>query len=90
LGGALIPTIAFGVPGSVSTAILLGAFLIMGLVPGPDMLVPEPRGRLTLSYSLVWIIVVSNILTVTVCMLVLNPLAKITQIRGSLLTPLIV
>lgn len=89
LGGALIPTIAFGVPGSVSTAILLGAFLIMGLVPGPDMLVPEPKGRLTLSYSLVWIIVVSNILTVSVCLLVLNPLAKITRIRGSLLTPLI-
>jgi putative tricarboxylic transport membrane protein len=89
LGGALIPTIAFGVPGSVSTAILLGAFLIMGLVPGPDMLVPEPRGRLTLSYSLVWIIVVSNILTVSVCLLVLNPLAKITRIRARLLTPLI-
>src|ERR671919_1131334 len=64
LGGALIPTIAFGVPGSVSTAILLGAFLILGLVPGPDMLVPEPKGRLTLTYSLVWIIVLSNILTV--------------------------
>jgi putative tricarboxylic transport membrane protein len=89
LGGALIPTIAFGVPGSVSTAILLGAFLIMGLVPGPDMLVPEPKGRLSLSYSLVWIIVVSNILTVAVSLLVLNPLAKITQLRGSLLTPLI-
>jgi putative tricarboxylic transport membrane protein len=89
LGGALIPTVAFGVPGSISTAILLGAFLIMGLVPGPDMLVPEPRGRLTLTYSLVWIIVVSNVLTVTVCLLFLNTLAKITQVRGGLLTPLI-
>jgi putative tricarboxylic transport membrane protein len=89
LGGALVPTVAFGVPGSVSMAILLGAFLIMGLVPGPDMLLPEPRGRLTLTYSLVWIIVVSNILTVAACLLLLNTLAKITQVRGSLLTPLI-
>jgi putative tricarboxylic transport membrane protein len=89
IGGALIPTVAFGVPGSVSTAILLGAFLILGLVPGPDMLVPEPKGRLTLTYSLVWIIVLSNILTVAVCLLFLNPLAKITQVRGSLLTPFI-
>jgi putative tricarboxylic transport membrane protein len=89
LGGALVPTVAFGVPGSVSMAILLGAFLIMGLVPGPDMLLPEPRGRLTLTYSLVWIIVVSNILTVAVCLLFLNALAKITLIRGALLTPII-
>jgi putative tricarboxylic transport membrane protein len=89
IGGALIPTVAFGVPGSVSTAILLGAFLILGLVPGPDMLIPEPKGRLTLTYSLVWIIVLSNILTVAVCLLFLNPLAKITQVRGSLLTPFI-
>jgi putative tricarboxylic transport membrane protein len=89
LGGALIPTVAFGVPGSVSTAILLGAFLILGLVPGPDMLIPEPRGRLSLTYSLVWIIVMSNILTVAVCLLFLNPLAKLTQVRGSLLTPFI-
>ena len=35
LGGALVPTIAFGVPGSVTMAILLGAFIIQGLVPGP-------------------------------------------------------
>ncbi|HSG95049.1 MAG TPA: tripartite tricarboxylate transporter permease, partial [Afifellaceae bacterium] len=37
-GGALVPTIAFGVPGSASMAILLGAFLIHGLIPGPEML----------------------------------------------------
>src|SRR5438445_294939 len=32
-GGALVPTVAFGVPGSATMAILLGAFLIHGLVP---------------------------------------------------------
>ncbi len=37
-GGALVPTIAFGVPGSASMAILLRAFLIHGLILGPDML----------------------------------------------------
>ena len=37
-GGSLIPTIAFGVPAHASMAILLGAFLIQGIVPGPDML----------------------------------------------------
>jgi putative tricarboxylic transport membrane protein len=89
LGGALIPTIAFGVPGSVSTAILLGAFIIQGLVPGPDMLLPAPRGHLTLTYALVWIIVIANLITVGVCLLFLSPLAKITHVRSSVLTPFI-
>jgi TctA family transporter len=89
LGGAMIPTIAFGVPGSVVMAILLGAFIIQGIVPGPDMLLPEPRGKLSLTFSFVWIIVISNVITVGICLLFLNQLAKITQIRASLLMPVI-
>ena len=34
-GGALIPMMVLGVPGDVLTAILLGALMIQGLVPGP-------------------------------------------------------
>ena len=45
-GGALVPTVAFGVPGSATMAILLGAFLIHGLVPGPDMLTKNLRHHL--------------------------------------------
>ncbi|HEX9786397.1 MAG TPA: tripartite tricarboxylate transporter permease, partial [Candidatus Binatia bacterium] len=89
LGGAMIPTIAFGVPGSVVMAILLGAFIIQGIVPGPDMLLPEPRGKLSLTFSFVWIIVISNIITVGICFTFLNTLAKVTQIRVSLLMPVI-
>jgi TctA family transporter len=89
LGGAMIPTIAFGVPGSVVMAILLGAFIIQGIVPGPDMLLPEPKGKLSLTFSFVWIIVISNIITVGICLIFLNTLAKVTQIRVSLLMPII-
>jgi putative tricarboxylic transport membrane protein len=84
-GGDLITTVAFGIPSSVSTAILFGAFLIQGIVPGPDML--NPAKHLTLTFSFVWIIIVANIITVAACFLFLNPLAKITNIRGSLLIP---
>jgi putative tricarboxylic transport membrane protein len=89
LGGSLITTIAFGVPASVIMAILLGAFIIQGIVPGPDMLLPPPKGKLDLSFSFVWVIIISNIITVAVCFLFLKPLAKITQIRGSLIIPFI-
>jgi putative tricarboxylic transport membrane protein len=84
-GGDLITTVAFGIPSSVSTAILFGAFLIQGIVPGPDML--NPAKHLTLTFSFVWIIIVANIITVAVCFLFLKQLAKITNIRGVLLIP---
>ena len=83
IGAAMIPTVAFGVPGSATTAILLGAFIIQGLQPGPKMLTEH----LALTFSFVWLIVISNIITVVLCLLFLNQLAKITQIRGSLLIP---
>jgi putative tricarboxylic transport membrane protein len=86
-GGALIPTLAFGVPGSVSMAILLGAFIIQGIVPGPDLL--NPAKHLTLTMSFVWIIVITNIITVAICFLFLNQLAKITFIKGTYLIPLL-
>src|SRR5436853_5777347 len=57
LGGSLVTTVAFGVPASVTMAILMGAFLIQGLVPGPSMLTPAPKGHLTLTLSMVWTIV---------------------------------
>jgi TctA family transporter len=88
LGGHLIPTVAFGVPSGVTMAILLGAFIIQGLVPGPGMLTPESRGgHLGLTFSFVWTIVIANIVTVAVCFIFLNQLVKITRVRGSLLIP---
>jgi len=84
-GGALIPTVAFGVPGSSSMAILLGGFFLLGLVPGPDMLTTH----LAVTFSMVWTIVLANIITVVACFLFLNHLAKLTVVRGSLLIPVI-
>jgi TctA family transporter len=83
LGGSLVPTIAFGVPGSVVMALLLGAFLIKGLVPGPSMLTKH----LDLTFAFVWFIVISNIITVALCFLFLEQLARITYVRGALLVP---
>ncbi len=91
LGGSLITTISFGIPASVMMAILLGAFIIHGIVPGPDMLIPEEKGgHLALTYSFVWINVLSNVITVAACFLFLNQLVKVTYIRGSVLIPIII
>ncbi|MBI4525803.1 MAG: tripartite tricarboxylate transporter permease [Deltaproteobacteria bacterium] len=82
-GSSLIPTVAFGVPGSIVMAVLLGAFLITGIAPGPDML----TRHLSLTFSMVWIVIVSNLITVPLCFLLLNQIAKITRVRSSLLAP---
>jgi TctA family transporter len=89
LGGSLVTTVAFGVPASVGTAILMGAFIIQGLVPGPAMLTPAPRGHLAVTFAMVWTIVIANAITVAACLAFMGPLARITQIRGTLLTPFI-
>ncbi|MBT7233490.1 MAG: tripartite tricarboxylate transporter permease [Rhodospirillaceae bacterium] len=85
-GGALIPTIAFGVPGSVSMALLLGAFLIHDINPGPDLLTK----RLDVTYTMVWSVAIANILGAGICFLFANQLAKIVLIRIGILAPLII
>jgi putative tricarboxylic transport membrane protein len=84
-GGSLIPTIAFGVPGSTAMAILLGGFFLLGLVPGPDMLTTH----LAVTFSMVWTIVLANVITVAACFMFLNHLAALTTVRGHLLIPVI-
>jgi TctA family transporter len=84
-GGSLIPTIAFGVPGSTAMAILLGGFFLLGLVPGPDMLTKH----LPVTFSMVWTIVIANVVTVLACFVFLNKLALLTTVRGNVLIPVI-
>src|SRR4030088_806915 len=84
-GGALVPTVAFGVPSSAGMAILLGAFLIHGLVPGPDMLTKH----LDITYSMVWSIAIANILGSGLCSLFSGQLAKLATLRYTLIMPIV-
>jgi putative tricarboxylic transport membrane protein len=82
-GGALVPTVAFGVPGSATMAILLGAFLIHGLVPGPDMLTKN----LSITYSMVWSVALANILGAGLCYAFSPQFAKLATLRYTLILP---
>ena len=82
-GGHLVPTVAFGVPSSAGMAILLGAFLIHGLVPGPDMLTKH----LDTTYSMVWSIALANILGSGICFTFSGQLAKLATLRYTLIMP---
>ncbi len=82
-GASLIPTIAFGIPGGASTAVLLSAFLIVGLNPGPEMLTTN----LDVTFSMVWVIVIANAIAVAAAFLCLRPLTRLSFISGPLLVP---
>ena len=82
-GGALVPTVAFGVAGSAGMAILLGAFLIHGLVPGPDML----GKNLDFTYSMVWSVAIANILGAGMCYLFSGQFARLALFRYTLILP---
>ncbi len=84
-GGALVPTVAFGIPGSAGMAVLLGAFLIHGLVPGPDMLTKN----LQVTYAMVWSIAIANILGAGLCFAFSGQFAKIATLRYSIILPVV-
>ena len=85
-GGALIPTIAFGIPGSASMAILLGAFMIQGLMPGPEML----TAKLDITFSMVWMLAIANVAGALILLLFTRHIASLTFVGGNLLVPAIV
>ncbi|MQA67111.1 MAG: hypothetical protein GEU76_14620 [Alphaproteobacteria bacterium] len=84
-GGGLVPTVAFGVPGSTGMALLLGVFLIHGLTPGPEMIVKN----LEVTYSMVWSIALANVLGTGICFMFANQLARLALIRYSIITPMV-
>ncbi len=90
LGGALVPTVALGIPGSLSAAMLLSALVVKGLVPGARMLAPErDGGHLTFVFSLAWMMVLANILAVALTWGASRWLIKVTQVRSGLLVPIL-
>ncbi|KEQ03703.1 tripartite tricarboxylate transporter permease [Pseudorhizobium pelagicum] len=84
-GGSLITTIAFGIPGSAGMAIILGAFLSQGLVPGPDMLTKN----LSITYSMVWSIAIANIIGAGLCYAFSPQFARLATLRYTLVLPVV-
>ncbi|MDF1556025.1 MAG: tripartite tricarboxylate transporter permease [Deferrisomatales bacterium] len=85
-GGALVPTIAFGIPGSGSMAILMGALLIVGITPGAELL----DEKLNITFAMVWTLVLANVFGAGLMMLMAKRLARITLLDGALLAPMVI
>jgi len=84
-GGALLPTLGFGIPGSAETAVLLGAFILFGISPGPLLFKDHPE----IIWALVWGLVVSNVLASTFGLLAANILLKLSFVNLSIIIPVV-
>src|ERR1700688_2913126 len=84
-GGHLVPTIAFGVPAGASMAILLGAFLMHGLSPGPEMLTKH----LDVTYTIVWSLTLAHVIGALICLSGSRWLAQVSRIRPEILLPIV-
>ena len=85
-GGALLTTLAFGIPGSTSMALLLIAFVAVGLNPGPAML----EGQLHFIMIIIIALVLSQILASGICWAMVKPAAYICFFPFYVLVPIIV
>ncbi len=84
-GGALIPTLALGVPGSAFCAVLLGAFLVHGIIPGPALF----EQHLDIIWVIIFSLIFSNILTSVVGVVLARHLVKVTTIPSAYLAPVV-
>ncbi len=85
-GGGLVPTLLFGIPGSGSMAIFIGAIALLGsgqIEVGPNML----KSNLDITYSIVWLLALANVVGTVLCIAASGGIAKLTTIRFTYLAP---
>ncbi|MDX1747809.1 MAG: tripartite tricarboxylate transporter permease, partial [Halobacteriales archaeon] len=85
-GGSMVPTLGLGIPGSASTAVIIGAFIINGLTPGPLLF----QENLQIVFIIVFALVMSNLLTSTVGLLSARYLVLVTRVSITTVAPIVV
>jgi putative tricarboxylic transport membrane protein len=85
IGGALVPLIAMGIPGSVVTIFLLAALLVHGIQPGPLLFPSNPE----IVYTIFATMLVSNIFMFLIMTGTIKFIAKVTVVPKAYLLPVI-
>lgn len=84
-GGAMVPLLTLGIPGSATTAVIIGGFLVHGLQPGPMLFINQPK----LMYSIFLAMLLANFLMLFAGLGVAKVFSNFRRIRYSLLGPCI-
>lgn len=86
VGGALVPTITLGIPGSSTTAVLLGGLMIHGIMPGPTLMT-EHAG---VAYTLLWAVFFSCFFLFGLGLLYTKVAVGVTKVPSKVLAPIII
>lgn len=85
VGGSLVPTLTLGIPGSPVAAIIMAAFMLHGLTPGPLLLQQQPH----MLYSIFVAIIISSLLMLILGKYIAREFTKILNLPYPLLATLI-
>jgi len=84
-GGAMVPLLTLGIPGSATTAVIIGGFLVHGLQPGPMLFLNQPK----LMYVIFIAMYLANIIMLFAGLLVAKLFANFRKVRYSILGPVV-
>ena len=82
-GGAMVPTLALGIPGSPTAAVILAGLLVHGLRPGPTMFTDQAE----FAYAIFWSMLFVNLLFLLVGLYGARAFARVTLIPVTVLWP---
>lgn len=82
-GGALMPTLIFGIPGSGSMAVFMGGMVLLGIQPGPNMVTSD----LNVTYTIAWTLAIASIIGAFACFICAYPMARLTFIPFDRIAP---
>ncbi len=85
IGGALIPLIALGLPGSVVEVVLLGALVVHGLQPGPRLMHDNPDVVWTITGT----VLLANLIMGVLMLTMIRRIARAAQMPKHLLLPVV-
>lgn len=86
VSGAMIPLLSLGIPGSASTAILLGALILYGLQPGPLLMINNPD----LTWGVVSSMYLGNAILLIINIVAIPLFLAVVKVEYKLLVPIIV
>lgn len=85
-GGAMIPTLVLGIPGSPTTAIILAALVLQGLQPGPQLMKEQPL----MLYAIFFSMLIASVVVFLGGRFAVKAFAAILKLPYSLLAPIII
>jgi len=83
VGGSMVPTLALGIPGSATTAIILAGLIVQGVRPGPHLFNEQP----TLLYAVFSSMLAANLIYLVLGLFTARVFARITLIPDAILWP---